>query len=236
MREPPAIAGRAFTLIELLVVIAVIAVLVSILLPSLAAARESARTAVCNANLRQAFMLCRAYADENKGYGPGLGKPYTESPNWAIVVQTLAGAAGAGKEVYTPRSLLVCPTARAMYGANHTRSYAVNAAGHAGLAGDPDNYDNPPAGRNTHVRFDLVARPSDALGLIDSAPNTAPDGPPPAQTAGVLDLRNDEHVKDPDKRRVAHRHARSSRFNAAFYDGSASNHAEVRESWREPLP
>ncbi|MGQ0628934.1 MAG: type II secretion system protein [Phycisphaerales bacterium] len=58
---------RGFTLIELLVVIAIIALLVSILLPSLAAARDTARSSACLSNLRQLATAGVARAADHKG-------------------------------------------------------------------------------------------------------------------------------------------------------------------------
>jgi prepilin-type N-terminal cleavage/methylation domain-containing protein/prepilin-type processing-associated H-X9-DG protein len=54
-----------FTLIELLVVLSIIALLLSILLPSLGRVKEAAKRAVCASNLRQLTLAWTMYATEN---------------------------------------------------------------------------------------------------------------------------------------------------------------------------
>lgn len=75
MRHP---LRRGFTLIELLVVIAIISLLISILLPSLSAARERSRSVICQTQLRELSRSAFMYTNDNTVFPPCVDN-YTAS-------------------------------------------------------------------------------------------------------------------------------------------------------------
>ena len=60
---------KGFTLIELLVVISIIALLVSVLMPALNKAKQSAYAAICKQNLHQWSFIWKFYVDEEEKKG-----------------------------------------------------------------------------------------------------------------------------------------------------------------------
>ena len=75
---PP--VARAFTLIELLVVVAIIAVLMSILLPTFSQAREQAKTVKCTSNLKQIGLAMQSYFLDTNDWFPFAPRPTTTHP------------------------------------------------------------------------------------------------------------------------------------------------------------
>ena len=95
---------RGFTLIELLVVIAIIALLVSLLLPAMQRARDSANVAKCSSNVKQIAVGVLLYSADWKEYFPisNYGYDNTGAPwagayyiDWAVVGDPNGGAYGA---------------------------------------------------------------------------------------------------------------------------------------------
>ena len=75
--------NRGFTLIELLVVIAIILILAAILFPVFARARENARRASCQSNLKQMGLVLGQYAKDydERMISTGIGHPLPHQIN-----------------------------------------------------------------------------------------------------------------------------------------------------------
>ncbi len=116
-----------FTLVELLVVVAIIALLVSILLPSLGRAKEQARMVSCMSNLKSLGLSFTFYATENNDWypaGSAYGGYYYEEYTWDSVLQPY----------YNNMGMLRCPSDKLLRDYSklpagkdgYPRSYAIN--------------------------------------------------------------------------------------------------------------
>lgn len=201
---------QGFTLIELLLVIATIALLVGILLPALAGARESASNAVCLSNLRQLSIAQAAYANDNQRNAPlwadGAGKPVSAfMPYLGAEVDDLEDQQAA---LHCPS---VDPDELIEYRTNPSRgvsSYGLN----PGILSKKHWDYNP----------DQVPRPSDIILLAEQPVEQTPlavtnDGMTMADQGGPVWLLNGNHT--PER---GYRHGFTG-ANAAFHDGRAES-------------
>ena len=122
---------HGFTLIELLVVVAIIALLIAILLPTLARARESARRAICSSNLRQIVLGMISYAPGNRDVFPHVfvvpGDGYTFIASCSPLKRTIHPRISTE---YVAPLIIPSITKEKLYQANHPAAGKINSIQH----------------------------------------------------------------------------------------------------------
>lgn len=99
-----------FTLIEVLVVVAIIAILAAILLPVFSRARESARRASCQSNMKQLSLAFQHYTQDYDGHYPALVAPDSVDASQAPPYTYPFGWADALYPYTNTTQLLQCPS------------------------------------------------------------------------------------------------------------------------------
>jgi prepilin-type N-terminal cleavage/methylation domain-containing protein/prepilin-type processing-associated H-X9-DG protein len=112
---------KGFTLIELLVVIAIIAILAAILLPALARAREAARRASCQSNLKQFGVIAKMYAGENEGRFPESVQYFANS---YVHMQSFAGGE-LYPDYWNDTSIAICPSDPRVAGSSDWSNFGI---------------------------------------------------------------------------------------------------------------
>ena len=223
---------KAFTLIELLVVVAIITLLISILLPSLSAAREQSKRAKCLANLRSFGAANSVYASEWDGWymplyqndpiAPTSAKEWT----WYKAVE-VRNAFGIPQRVGAPNRWprnLMCPNATMALDAGTAEGVQVGSVyGYNVTSMRAPTWQKTVSGSLYFrgIKSNAVTRPADAFAFADALDYQVSTSWASGISATSLYIVNGWQEIRPSWQHslIAYRHSHGA--NVSYFDGHA---------------
>jgi prepilin-type N-terminal cleavage/methylation domain-containing protein len=244
---------RAFTLIELLVVIAILAILMALMLPTLASAREKGWRTACVCNLRQIGIAIQAYAGDNDGkipYGP-KAPPFTSPldfyPSTGAPTSLISLGNGAPVGLGLLLKELLCNQPKALFCPSRDQPLDANAQlANVGTrqaqcsfyyrhAGNTQLFDNPNAGvpLPDHIKLDALGNNRNGVPIRALVIDTQFLCSPGMATFGITPSTH--HRQRAADILFSDGHTVSRVNRAARFVVDLSNYAEIRDAFDKIL-
>ena len=157
---------HGFTLVELLVVISIIAMLLSILMPSLQKAREMAKSTVCKSQLKQFGIALQTYAEDNRNeYLVNEYPPAGQSPEGYYWFGRISAYIDTKSKTDKTTPLMRCPSGQSKKDFGNAHEFSWIATDY-GLQLYSRDYSVLP-GKIVAGKLDSIKRPSDFASFFD---------------------------------------------------------------------